>query len=528
MFDSLQLNRFSKTTSIKDVLGIDNFQSRILEKGGFPFLESFYKMEKTEIVSILNKLLKLHIQFCNEFGNKICESLANLSILQDTSFVPENVYSVNTRRRIINLGFTSWKDLSLYVLQLGSAERSYFINKFIKLISKQQQSSFLNRLYNIFYKDIFYNKNNPFLVDWTAVSFLPEVFRNKLIERGFLSPFFIIEKFKDFNSAIEGINPREFMPAGMFKHLCSVASYIWSNKNQVDNLFMSSDIISFKPYTEYFNILQLPDPWSGLEIKPEGTVGMHLNKLVSQTRIPNYQFNFGTNLPFHLPIQGITAYTAWVNPILEIYNLVAAAASFENIQYVNSLKFGTNLIIREARSQKSRIRAKSKLFYSSQIIKEFWNGNANLNSYLNMTPQNMWNIAIAPPVPKEDYYFYTANIPVTDILSFQYFESDILNTIKPLAFRDYSEFMQLTEVCCRLVSTVRIPNVVFQRIFERTNFFMEHLSFFSIGNRLKHTFYSNEDHQKAAPIKKPFYYQPGDVQQMQTLSELNAVFLNTP
>jgi len=164
---------------------------------------------------------------------------------------------------------------------------------------------------------------------------------------------------------------------------------------------------------------------------------MHINKLLPQTGISNFQFNFSTNFPFHLPIQGITAYTAWVNPILEISNLVAAAASFENIQYVNTLKFGTNFIIREARSEKSRVRTQSQLFYSSQIIKDFWNGEGNLNSYLNMTPQNMWNIAIAPPVPKEDYYFQTLSIPVADILSFQYFENDIVNAIASVSNRDY-------------------------------------------------------------------------------------------
>jgi len=71
------------------------------------------------------------------------------------------------------------------------------------------------------------------------------VYRNCLIDRGFLSPFFLMEKFKDFQSAISEINPHEFMPAGMFKHLCSVASFVWSTKKQVDNLFMSLEILNF-------------------------------------------------------------------------------------------------------------------------------------------------------------------------------------------------------------------------------------------------------------------------------------------
>jgi len=48
------------------------------------------------------------------------------SILNDSIFITVKNYSVNTRRFIINIGFTSWKDLSLYVINLQHAPRAFF------------------------------------------------------------------------------------------------------------------------------------------------------------------------------------------------------------------------------------------------------------------------------------------------------------------------------------------------------------------------------------------------------------------
>jgi len=239
-------------------LDLEKTQLKKLQKKGFIYLESFFNLSENEIFKILTIIGSLDPIKAERNSKFIYQALLGRNILKDSKVFPTNKYSHSCHKRIVNLGFTSWTDLAIYLLKLGDVERQFFIKKYIKLTTEKTQSLFLHRLCDVFEKDVLGDRYNPYTIDWLTVPFLTQSERRFFVMKGFLSPFQILEKFKGYKEAVfhlaAGLSSTETegcLNIDKFRSFCYTLSNLkyfptYSNENQL-NPWMLRPFLASRP-----------------------------------------------------------------------------------------------------------------------------------------------------------------------------------------------------------------------------------------------------------------------------------------
>jgi len=107
---------------------------------------------------------------------------------------------------------TSWVDLSIYFLGLEVGERHFFMNKYVKLIGKNQQNTFTERMIDIFMDYLNSDQTSLFKTEWKYSKGLSPFHIRKFISFGILSPFNLLFKFSSFKECVQQMDITSFMP----------------------------------------------------------------------------------------------------------------------------------------------------------------------------------------------------------------------------------------------------------------------------------------------------------------------------
>lgn len=520
----------SVRTPIGTLSGLLAEEKTKIRQNGYLFIEHFDGLDENQIKIFLKEKCSLNEIRGVKVSKKIKNSCTRLNPLSDNFHIKKDKYKHSTRKRIIDLGFTSWTDLAIYVLSLKEAEKRMYLNKYIRLIHRTQQDVFLDRLVNILYDFITNSESQFYNLEW-AFGFrqgLSEKQIKGFLRKGILSPFQIILENNSYKEAFSNYDLEELMKGEeiLFIGLCFFLkqSYIALKQKEIEfDISIHDEFSSYTRNPYHYDYMVNPDYLVAETSK--STFGLNVNDVEISNCIEGNRCSFAFTMPCFLVTNYELNFINWCNPVIEFCNFIKAASLFETIDIQQQLYLGCQLVI--AYNKEETVQT-GTFYWDEATFREVVENTGDRTYYANINANSMW--LKQTRLDDDKKVFKTITFQKNNLSVLDHHMGFVLSSLQNYKKKDYVQVWQALgfniELQVSNSSGLPMNYKIFERIRKRTLFFYEKCSFFSMQfNSFKLSPYTDSKHNREARIKQPFMADESNQNTVNKLKEFEVEFI---